>query len=125
MPKKPRRVILIVDDNNEVLEILKQLLEDYEYSVVAASSGLEALQKLEEITPNLILLDISMPQMDGIEVLNRIKRNPKTSSIPVIMLTAKIDTGTIWKAQEMGACDYIVKPFKTAELLKWIRTYET
>lgn len=66
-----------------------------------------------------------MPIMDGLDVLAELKANPDTLSIPVVMLTAIADTQTLWKAQEMGATNYIVKPFKEADLLKWVRTYES
>ena len=125
MVKRVKRTILVIDDDSELLAGLKDLLEAYDYSIVTATGGAEGLLKLKTVVPNLILLDISMPGMDGMEVLAKLKSNPDTSSIPVVMLTAIADTNTLWKAQEMGAVDYIVKPFKEGELLKWVRTYET
>jgi CheY-like chemotaxis protein len=125
MAKRAKRTILVIDDDSELLATLKGLLEDYDYCVVTATGGAEGLLKLKTITPNLILLDIAMPIMDGMEVLDQLKSNPETSSIPVVMLTAIADTQTLWKAQEMGAINYIVKPFKDTDLLKWIRAYET
>ena len=125
MVKRIKNTILIIDDDSELLAGLKDLLEGYDYSVVTAIDGAEGLFKLKTVAPNLSLLDISMPGMDGLEVLAKLKSNPDTSSIPVVMLTAIADTNTLWKAQEMGAVDYIVKPFKEGELLKWVRTYET
>ena len=122
---KIKKTVLAVDDEPDILEAVKDLLEDFGYQVVTCSSGAEAMVKLNELTPHLILLDISMPKMSGLDVLMQLKNNPKTSSIPVIMLTAKMETETIWKAQKMGAVDYIVKPFKADELLKWVRIYET
>ena len=125
MVKRIKNTILVIDDDSELLAGLKDLLEGYDYSVVTATDGVGGLLKLKTVIPNLILLDISMPGMDGLEVLAKLKSNPDTSSIPVVMLTAIADTNTLWKAQEMGAVDYIVKPFKEGELLKWVRTYET
>lgn len=125
MVKRIKNTILIIDDDSELLAALKDLLEAYDYSVVTATDGAAGILKLNSFKPNLILLDISMPGMDGMEVLAKLKSNPDTSPIPVVMLTAIADTNTLWKAQEMGAVDYIVKPFKEGELLKWVRTYET
>lgn len=125
MVKRIKNTILVIDDDSELLAALKDLLEAYDYSVVTATDGASGILKLNSVKPNLILLDISMPGMDGMEVLAKLKSNPDTSSIPVVMLTAIADTNTLWKAQEMGAVDYIVKPFKEGELLKWVRTYET
>lgn len=125
MAKKAKKTILVVDDDLDLLETLGNLLEDFDYHAITCPGGEEALAKLETVKPHLILLDIMMPKMDGIQVLTRLKNNPKTSSIPVIMLTAKMETETIWKAQKLGAADYVVKPFKPDELLKWIRIYET
>lgn len=124
MTKQIQSTILAVDDEQDILALIKEILSDFDYQVVTASSGEEALEKLNHISPNLILLDISMPKMDGLTVLTRIKQNPKTSIIPVMMLTARIESTTIWKAKDLGAADYIVKPFKAGELMKWIRIYE-
>ena len=125
MARKAKKTILVVDDDLDLLETLKAILEDFDYNAITCSGGEAALEKLKAVTPHLILLDIMMPKMDGIQTLAQLKNNPKTSSIPVIMLTAKTETETIWKAQKMGAVDYIVKPFKTDDLLKWVRIYET
>ncbi|MBI4430422.1 MAG: response regulator [Candidatus Omnitrophica bacterium] len=125
MVKRAKRTILAIDDDSELLAALKDLLEAYDYSVITATSGAEGLLKIKSCIPNLILLDIAMPIMDGLDVLAELKANPDTLSIPVVMLTAIADTQTLWKAQEMGATNYIVKPFKEADLLKWVRTYES
>ena len=124
MEGQRRKTILVIDDEVGILEEMKLWLEEYGYNVVTASNGMAGLEKLNEITPHLIILDILMPRMDGFEVLLKLKDDFKTSSIPVIMLTAKRETGSIFKAQEMRATDYILKPFVPEELLRLIRIHE-
>ena len=93
------------------------------YEVGVAQNGLEALKFLEERLPDLILLDIMMPGMDGIELCTRLKNNHKLSHIPVIFLTAKSETNDIVKGFEVGCVDYITKPFISAELLARVKTH--
>ena len=122
--EKKRKVVLVIDDEKGILEEMQAWLGDHGYHVVTATNGADGLQKLNEVTPNLIVLDVIMPQMDGFEVLLRLKNDLKTSSIPVIMLTAREDTSSILKALEMKVADYVIKPFNTEELLKSIRIFE-
>lgn len=118
------KTILVVDDETDLLEELGAWLKDHGYRVVTARSGLEALACLKEVSPHIIILDIIMPNMDGFQVLSELKNNPKTSSIPVIMFTAKEETSAILKAQELRATDYVIKPFDVNSLLALIRRYE-
>jgi len=114
--------IMIVDDEPDLLEVVKLILESDNYKVVTAGSGQEALDKIEKEMPDLVLLDIIMPKMDGWEVFSRIKSNPKTHEIPVIMLTAKdqrIDK--LIGLHVVRVDDYITKPFGRSELLERIR----
>jgi len=114
--------IMVVDDEPDVLEVVKLILESDGYQVVTASSGQEALNIIEKEKPDLVLLDIIMPRMDGWEVFSRIKSNPRTHSIPVIMLTAKdqrIDK--LIGLHVVRVDDYITKPFGRAELLERIK----
>ncbi len=104
--------ILIVDDEPDINMIAKISLESFgKYNVETCSSGVEALKKAEWFEPNLILLDVMMPFMDGEETIRKLKRNPKTANIPVIFVTARIFKKDILKYKELGALDVIPKPF--------------
>jgi len=118
-----RREILIVDDINENLQILGNILNLYGLEVCFANSGMQALQNLQYSIPDLILLDISMPEMDGYEVARHLKANPLTVDVPVIFLSALSDLENIIKGFDSGGVDYITKPFKTQELLARIRNH--
>ena len=114
------KTILIVDDTVENLDILAALLK--EYDIIDATSGEDALDILEEDDSiDLILLDIMMPEMDGFEVCQKIKQNPKTKDIPIIFITAKTDENSIEKAYDIGGADYVTKPFKPKELLARVK----
>ena len=112
-----KKKILIVDDHDDQRTILKSLLEKQGYKVVAASGSDEAIQLAQEENPNLILMDINMPGMRGDIAVLRIKSEPKTKQIPVIMLTAVSDVQEKILASQAGAIDYVTKPYKTEELL--------
>jgi len=109
--------ILIADDRYEVVELVKATLEGEDYQVIDASDGKEALEKIKREKPDLVLLDIIMPKMDGFEVLSEVKKDPKTKEIPIIMLTAKGQKLDKDKGRRLGAQDYIVKPFSPSHLL--------
>lgn len=117
--------ILIVDDETKNIQLLGNLLSEESYEVEIAMNGEEALDWLQEHTFDLILLDIMMPGIDGYEVCRKIKSNPDTKNIPIIFLTAKTETDDIIQAFEIGAVDYVLKPFKTLELLSRIHTHLT
>jgi class 3 adenylate cyclase len=110
MTDRPR--ILIVDDEAYNVDYLEQELEDLEYETLAASNGLEALHIVETLLPDLILLDIMMPVMDGFEVLTRLKASPVTRDIPVIIISAMSDLQSVVKGVQKGAEDYLPKPFE-------------
>ncbi len=114
--------ILAVDDSPLNLDVLTETLDDY-YNVSATISGKDALDILKEEIPDLILLDIMMPEMDGYEVCRIIKKNKEWSDIPIIFLTAKNETEDIVKAYEIGAADYIPKPFNPPELLARVKAH--
>jgi DNA-binding response OmpR family regulator len=118
MPK-----ILIVDDEPELREMLTMRLEANGYEVITAADGEEGLEQTKKEKPDLILLDIMMPGMDGLIVLSRLRNNLETSFIPVIMLTAKGDTSAIMESQRAGATDYVIKPFEPSQLLALIKRY--
>jgi len=111
-----RAKILIVDDEIDTLLPLKMSLEVEDYLVLGASNGFEALELAKTNTPDLILLDIMMPGMDGYEVCARLKKDPVMRNIPVIMLTAKDAVREKVKGLDTGADDYVTKPFNLNEL---------
>jgi len=114
---KPPALILIVDDLSENLAVLGNILRTEGYQIAIANSGMQAVSIAESRHPDLILLDVAMPQMDGKEACRRIKQNPLSAGIPVIFLTARSDTDDVVQGFEAGAVDYITKPFRSAELL--------
>lgn len=118
-----KNLILIVDDQPKNLQLLAAVLYKNNYEVAMADSGISALEILENITPDLILLDIMMPEMDGFDVIEKIKEDDKLSDIPIIFLTAKNDNESIVKSFEVGASDYITKPFNNGELLSRVNTH--
>jgi signal transduction histidine kinase len=120
--EKTKDVILVVDDQPNNLKVIASLLSQ-EYTLSIANNGENALKMLEKGIPDLILLDIMMPDMDGFEVCRKIKENDKTKDIPIIFLTAKTDIHDIVKAFENGAVDYITKPFNQAEVKARVKTH--
>ena len=112
-----QNIILIVDDTPTNIQLLNSMLRE-QYKVKAATSGEKALKIARtEPQPDIILLDIMMPEMDGFEVCKILKSKPETKDIPVIFLTAKNDTEDIVKGFKLGGVDYITKPFKREELI--------
>ena len=114
--------ILVVDDNQQNLELLQAYLEDVDCQAVPARDGLEALEIIAKDPPDLILLDVMMPKMSGFEVCKRIKNDPKTTDIPVIMVTALNEFGDIERAIDSGTDDFLSKPVNKLELLTRIKT---
>lgn len=117
-----KETILLVDDEKEPAEIMRNRLEAAGYGVSVAYDGEQALEKARE-HPSIILLDIMLPGIDGLEVLHQLRDSEETRETPVIMLTAVGGTKSIFEAQDLGATDYIIKPFKPEELLSLIRRY--
>jgi two-component system cell cycle response regulator len=116
MEPKQRKRILVVDDHEDNIELLRARLEARGYEVFGASDGQAALDQVEHITPDLILLDVMMPRMDGMEVVRRLKANKNLPFIPVIMQTALDSTENKVEGLDAGADDYITKPINFAEL---------
>ena len=114
--------ILLVDDVKLNLDILKKVLEN-QYNIVCAQSGEEAINIILNTKIDLVLLDIMMPGIDGYAVCKFIKDNKKTENIPVIFVTSKVDEASIVKGYEIGAVDYVTKPYKKLELLAKIKTH--
>ncbi len=115
--------ILIVDDTVENLEVVSQVLEDAGYEVATAMNGERALKLASNHPPDLILLDVQMPIIDGFETCQRLKANPKTATIPVIFMTVLSDTDSKVKGFDLGGVDYITKPFQEKELLARVKTH--
>jgi two-component system sensor histidine kinase/response regulator len=116
-------LILIVDDVEENVQLLGNILQEHNYDVSFASNGKYALEVLESESPDLIMLDIMMPDMDGFEICRKIKENPKNKDIPIFFLTAKTQQEDIIKGFEMGAVDYVTKPFEISELIARVNTH--
>lgn len=115
--------ILCVDDDKDMLELIKVILEQAGYDVCLSESGEDALKKISAEVPDLILLDIMMPIMPGLEVLKKIVSREKTRNVPVIMLTAINEFSYIKRAMELGASTYISKPFNRVMLLGLIHGF--
>ena len=113
--------ILIVDDEEDVLELVRYNLDRNGYATETATTGEEALVKAKSTLPDLIVLDLMLPGIDGLEVCKRLKINEKTQTIPIIMLTAKGEESDIITGLELGADDYITKPFSPKVLVARVR----
>ncbi len=112
-----KKTIMLVDDDPELVAVVRTILEHNEFKVRCAYSGLQLFAALAEQKPDLIILDVMMPHIDGLEVLSRLKGVPGTSSIPVILLTALDQYEDIFAGYKMGADHYITKPFNSDTLV--------
>jgi two-component system, sensor histidine kinase and response regulator len=119
----PKSRVLVVDDISQNLQVVGTTLRNEGYYVTPATNGTQALERAQSRPPDLILLDLMMPDMDGLEVCRRLKADPLTQQIPVIFLTASNEMEHLVKGFEMGAVDYVTKPFNTPELLARVRTH--
>jgi len=120
-PKLNKSRILVVDDEPDTLELLEFNLKNSGYDVTTASDGNEALAKARKSAPDLIILDVMLPEVDGLEVCKILRRDPATSKIPVLMLTAKAEEVDRILGLELGARDYVTKPFSPRELVLRVR----
>ncbi|MEQ8221222.1 MAG: hybrid sensor histidine kinase/response regulator [Candidatus Eremiobacterota bacterium] len=116
-------LILIVDDTRVNLQLLGKILMKVNYELAIANSGYEAMDMVKEVKPDLILLDVMMPGIDGYDVCKALKSSPDTKDIPVIFLTAKSEKEDIVTGFDVGAVDYVTKPFNSAELLARVKTH--
>ena len=114
--------VLVVDDNLQNLELILAYLEDIDCETVSAVGGQEALDSIENDPPDLVLLDVMMPKISGFEVCKRIKNNPQTAEIPIIMVTALSEIGDIERAINSGTDDFLSKPVNKWELLTRVKT---
>ncbi|SDO74994.1 Response regulator receiver domain-containing protein [Halomonas shengliensis] len=118
----PRQKILMVEDEEDIAFLLRFLLERHGFSVRHAADGRQALAALEEESvPDLVLLDVMLPYHDGLEVIEQLRRRPAWQAVPVVMLTAKAREVDVVRALELGADDYVTKPFQPDELLARLR----
>ncbi|HPE87206.1 MAG: hybrid sensor histidine kinase/response regulator [Bacteroidales bacterium] len=122
MKYNTKATLLLVDDNTKNLQLLGSVLHENGYQVALAKDGSTALNSVKKVKPDLILLDVMMPDMDGFEVCRRLKEEEETAHIPVIFVTAKTDVDEIVKGFNSGGVDYITKPFNREELLVRIKT---
>jgi len=116
-------VILIVDDTNITREVMAKILSKEGYRIETAMNGRQALDIAGKVYPDLVLLDVVMPEMDGYEVCRILKESPETKDIPIIFITVKNEMEDIVKGFEAGAVDYVTKPFNSVELLVRVRTH--
>lgn len=119
---KGKKKILIVDDEVQIVNVITRLLSEAGYEVRKASGGKEAIEKIAEEQPDLVLLDINMPDMDGFEICRKLRSDPANDSLPIIMLTGKEEPSNIVRALEAGADDYVFKPSGKEELFKKIKS---
>ena len=117
MPKK----ILAVDDERHIVRLVQVNLERAGYQVVTAFDGREALEKVESEQPDLVVLDVMMPYMDGFEVLQTLRKNQSTRDLPVIMLTAKAQDADVFRGWQSGVDCYLTKPFNPMELISFVK----
>ncbi len=115
------RKVLVIDDEPGIIEIVETNLEGDGFEVISASNGKEGLEKIKSEQPELVVLDVMMPEMDGWEVLRRVEQDPDTAGLPVIMLTAKAADEDYIHGLEEGAVEYITKPFYPQELVNRIK----
>ena len=117
------KVVLVIDDVNSVLQLIRGSLIDQPVDVVTALDGGSGLALAQEIKPDLILLDLALPVMDGWEVLDVLRSDPSTADLPIVIVTAHGDSNTAARAREVGADGFISKPFRPAELRRIIEAH--
>jgi two-component system, OmpR family, alkaline phosphatase synthesis response regulator PhoP len=116
-----QRKILVVDDERHIVRLIQVNLERAGYQVVTAFDGKEALKKVDAEKPDLVVMDVMMPYMDGFEALKNLQANPATRDIPVVMLTAKAQDADIFRGWSSGVSAYLTKPFNPLELLTFVK----
>jgi len=118
-----KKRILIIEDHPETSEMMARMLELEGYEVLIASDGKMGIEKTLSEKPNLILLDVMLPGMSGFEVCEKLKSDPKTSQIPIIIVSIRAAEESIRKGKSLGANDYLPKPFDPAKLLELVKKY--
>lgn len=120
---KGRKKVLVVDDNRDTVRIIRDALEGAGFYVASAYDGREALERVREEAPDLMILDLMMPKMSGYEVCNEIRKDPKTKELIVLMLTARSDIDAKIQGIEGGANDYLIKPVEPREVVSRVRRF--
>ena len=115
--------VLVVDDSSTVLMMQRMVLSKHAYEVVTAANGEDAIQVAVREKPDLILMDVIMPKMDGFEACRRIRQEPDVQNVPIIMVTTRGEALNMEKGYESGCNDYVTKPINPAELLTKVRDY--
>jgi CheY-like chemotaxis protein len=116
--------VLVVDDTDSAREVAERILRLHGVQAVGARNGDEALSMLDGLDPDLILLDVSMPGMDGLTLLERLRQIPRWTTLPVVMMTAICDEESVGRARRLGACEYLVKAdFSAPRMLEVVRRY--
>src|SRR5688572_8946878 len=118
----PQSTVLIVDDNPQNIELLQAFLESLTVKIITATDGVDALEKVAAYNPDLILLDVMMPRMSGFQVCRKLKTDPKTKDIQILMVTALNELGDIEQASECGTDDFVSKPVNKLELLTRVKS---
>ncbi|HYO09361.1 MAG TPA: response regulator [Tepidisphaeraceae bacterium] len=118
----PQSTVLIVDDNPQNIELLQAFLESLPAQIVSAVDGVDALEKVQQYNPDLILLDVMMPKMSGFQVCRKLKGDPATRDIQILMVTALNELGDIEQASECGTDDFVSKPVNKLELLTRVKS---
>ena len=113
----PRKKILLVDDSSTSLLLARMILQTMAYDVVTARDGVEGLERARQVQPDLILLDVMMPRMDGIEACKRLREDPLTAEIPIIMVTTRGEEGIAEASYAYGCNEFVTKPVDAAELV--------
>ncbi len=120
---KGKKKVLVVDDNRDTVRIIRDVLEGAGFSVSSAYDGREALERIHQEAPDLVILDLMMPRMSGYEVCNEIRKDPKTKELIVLMLTARSDIDAKIQGIEGGANDYLIKPVEPREVVSRVRRF--
>jgi len=115
--------VLVIDDEENILNLVRIGLEDNGFDVVTRTNGLDALMYIEEEKPSIIIADIMMPRLTGLELVKALKNNEETRKIPLIFISALDQAKTVQEGLDLGAVDYITKPFKISEIVGKVRHY--
>lgn len=121
MPNPSAQKILIVEDEHDILQLIKLYVEKEGFRTVSAKTGMEGLQQVKHEKPDLVVLDLMLPEIDGLEVCKRLRSAPETAMLPIIMLTAKAEESDTIIGLELGADDYVIKPFSPKTLVARIK----
>jgi len=116
-----KKKILVVDDEPHIVNLVRLTLSQEKYEIYSAYTGKEAIELAKQIIPNLVILDLMMPSVDGYQVCEELRKNKKTANIPVMILSAKSQLADKFKSINVGADDYMIKPFDPDELVKRVK----